>query len=68
MRSIKCYSILLFYRVWFLDNNVCAACNHPDTFESVIDSYCTAEFGILLILFYDYYRYEFYQFHFLFSF
>lgn len=28
------------------DDNMCAACSHPDTFESVIDNFCTAEFAI----------------------
>jgi len=29
----------------FIDDNVCAACSHPDTFESVIDNFCMSEFG-----------------------
>ena len=33
--------------LYFADDSVCAACGHPDTFESVIDSFCTSEFGMI---------------------
>ena len=28
---------------------MCVECGHPDTFESVIDNFCTAEFGIVFL-------------------
>ena len=47
MRIVSCGKMLQC--ICCVDDSSCAACSHPDTFESVIDNFCTAEFGKSII-------------------
>jgi len=41
--------VLIITRVWTGDEVACRACSHQQSYDTVIDNYCTADFGQLNI-------------------
>lgn len=35
----------MFIHLLFTDDTICEPCNKPDTFEGILDNFCSSEFG-----------------------